>query len=173
MATGWLFFGGIVSLLRSLSGPAVRWAPPPEYRDFPPGFYPGSSTERKDDETNSPNKSKSTNGNAGLGDYPRISPSVPGTRTRTTPSMRDNGTTFDVLAIVREPGRGYDSQDRWALTVKAADRNAEILTLGCNPKRDEELAAAQAYLARGGTMSINGCAVRATHTTSPMEIANG
>jgi hypothetical protein len=60
--------------------------------------------------------------------------------------------TFDILAIAREPGRGFDGKDRWSLTVKAADRDCEILTLGCNPKRDEELAAAQAHLARGGTI---------------------
>ena len=36
--------------------------------------------------------------------------------------------TFDVLAIVRETGRGYDGKDRWAITVKAADRDCEILT---------------------------------------------
>ena len=60
--------------------------------------------------------------------------------------------TFDVLAIVRETGRGFDGKDRWSLSVKATDRDCEILTLGCNPKRDEELAAAQAHLARGGTI---------------------
>ena len=65
----------------------------------------------------------------------------------------DKALTFDVLAIAREPGRGYDGKDRWALTVKAADRDCEILTLGCNTKRDEELAAAQAHLARGGTIA--------------------
>ncbi len=49
--------------------------------------------------------------------------------------------TFDILAIARETGRGYEpGKDRWAITVKAADRDCEILTLGCNPKRDEELA---------------------------------
>ena len=63
------------------------------------------------------------------------------------------GLTFDVLAIARETGRGFEpGKDRWALTVKAADRDCEILTLGCNPKRDEELAAAQAHLARGGSI---------------------
>ena len=51
VATGWLFFGGIVLALAVAIWAAVRWAPPPEYRDFPPGFYPGSSTERNDDET--------------------------------------------------------------------------------------------------------------------------
>lgn len=65
----------------------------------------------------------------------------------------DKALTFDILAIERETGRGYDGKDRWALTVKAADRDCEILTLGCNPKRDEELAAAQAHLARGGTIT--------------------
>ncbi len=63
------------------------------------------------------------------------------------------GLSFDVLAIAREPGRGYDGKDRWALTVKAADRDCEILTLGCNPGRDEELVAAQAHLERGGTIT--------------------
>jgi hypothetical protein len=63
------------------------------------------------------------------------------------------GLSFDVLAIVREQGRGFDGKDRWALTVKAADRECEILTLGCNPGRDEELAKAQAHLERGGTIS--------------------
>jgi hypothetical protein len=63
------------------------------------------------------------------------------------------GFSFDVLAIAREPGRGYDGKDRWALTVKAADRDCEILTLGCNPGRDEELAKVQAHLERGGTIT--------------------
>ena len=61
--------------------------------------------------------------------------------------------SFDILAIAREVGRGYEpGKDRWAITVKPADRDCEILTLSCNPKRDEELAAAQAHLARGGTI---------------------
>jgi len=60
--------------------------------------------------------------------------------------------TFDIHAIAREPGRGYDGKDRWAIDVKAGDREREILTLGCNPKRDKELAAAQVHLARGGTI---------------------
>jgi hypothetical protein len=63
------------------------------------------------------------------------------------------GLAFDVLAIARETGRGFDGKDRWALTVKAADRDCDILTLGCNPKRDEELAKAQAHLERGGTIT--------------------
>jgi hypothetical protein len=63
------------------------------------------------------------------------------------------GLAFDVLAIGREAGRGFDGKDRWALTVKAPDRDCEILTLGCNPKRDEELAKAQAHLERGGTIT--------------------
>ncbi|HMF28452.1 MAG TPA: hypothetical protein VKE42_06750 [Candidatus Cybelea sp.] len=60
---------------------------------------------------------------------------------------------FEILAIAHEPGRGIDAKDRWAITVKVADREAEVLTLGCNPKRDEELRAAQAHLARGGTIT--------------------
>lgn len=64
------------------------------------------------------------------------------------------GLTFTVLAIARETGRGYEpGKDRWALTVQVADRDCEILTLGCNPKRDEELAKAQAHLERGGSIT--------------------
>lgn len=64
------------------------------------------------------------------------------------------GLAFDVLAIAREVGRGYEAgSDRWALIVKAADRDCEILTLGCNPKRDEELAKAQAHLEHGGAIT--------------------
>ena len=60
--------------------------------------------------------------------------------------------TFDVLAITFEPGRGYEGRDRWALAVKAADRESETLTLGSNPARDEQLRAAQAHLEAGGTI---------------------
>ncbi len=50
--------------------------------------------------------------------------------------------TFDIFAIARETGRGLRTRKRplGAITVKAADRDCAILTLGCNPKRDEELA---------------------------------
>lgn len=58
------------------------------------------------------------------------------------------GFLFDILAIAFEPGRGYEGRDRWAITVKVQDRDPEILTLGSNPKRDEQLREAQAYLER-------------------------
>jgi len=57
---------------------------------------------------------------------------------------------FAILAIAFEPGQGYEGADRWAVTVKATDRDAAILTLGANPKRDEQLRAAQAHLKRSG-----------------------
>lgn len=50
-ATSWLAFGGFGFILAFAIWAAVRWSPPREYRDFPPVFYPGSSTERNDDET--------------------------------------------------------------------------------------------------------------------------
>ncbi len=59
---------------------------------------------------------------------------------------------FDILAIEFEPGRGYEGRDRWALTVKAKDRSAEVLSLGSNEKRDEQLRNAQAHLKRGGCL---------------------
>jgi hypothetical protein len=61
--------------------------------------------------------------------------------------------SFDILAAAYEPGRGYEGKDRWTITVKAADREPEILSLGSNPKRDEELRAAQAHLERGATIT--------------------
>jgi hypothetical protein len=63
------------------------------------------------------------------------------------------GITFDILAIVLEPGRGYEGRDRWAITVKAADRGEQILSFGSNPGRDEELRAAQDHLKNGGTIT--------------------
>lgn len=60
--------------------------------------------------------------------------------------------TFDILTISFETGRGYEGQDRWAVTVKPADRDCEILSLGSNSGRDEQLRAAQAHLERGGTI---------------------
>jgi hypothetical protein len=63
------------------------------------------------------------------------------------------GLHFDILAIAFEARRGCEGKDRWAVTVKVADRDPEILTLGSNPKRDEELRAAQAHLERGGTIT--------------------
>ena len=62
------------------------------------------------------------------------------------------GFQFDVLAVAFEPGRGYDGKDRWLMTVKPADREPELLSLGSNPKRDEQLKAARAHLEGGGTI---------------------
>ncbi len=63
------------------------------------------------------------------------------------------GLQFDVLAVTFEAGRGFEGQDRWLITVKVADRESEQLSLGSNPKRDEQLKAAQAHLERGGTIA--------------------
>ena len=63
------------------------------------------------------------------------------------------GITFDILAIAFEPGRGFEGRDRWSITVKAADRESEILSLGSNPGRDEELRTAQAHLEKGGAIT--------------------
>jgi hypothetical protein len=60
--------------------------------------------------------------------------------------------TFSIEAIEFEPKRGYEGHDRWAITVHIKDRDPETLTLGSNPKRDEQLRAAQAHLKRGGTI---------------------
>jgi hypothetical protein len=58
---------------------------------------------------------------------------------------------FTVAAITFEPGRGFDGQDRWALTVEPEDnRGQEILTFGCNDKRDDQLKVAQEHISRHG-----------------------
>lgn len=61
--------------------------------------------------------------------------------------------TFDILEIDFEPGKGYEGQDRWLITVKSAGREPEYLSLGANPKRDGELREAQAHLETGGTIT--------------------
>ena len=102
---------------------------------------------------NTPNKPKSTNGNGGVPETSANFSFGSGRSFADNAEYADKGLAFDVLAIDRETGRGFEGRDRWALTVKAADRECEILTLGCNPKRDEELAKAQAHLAAGGPIT--------------------
>lgn len=102
---------------------------------------------------NSPNKPKSTNGNGGAEETSANFSFGSGPSFADNADYANSGRVFDVHAIGREPGRGFEGKDRWALMVKAADRDCEILTLGCNPKRDEELAKAQAHLERGGTIT--------------------
>src|ERR1700684_1174040 len=62
------------------------------------------------------------------------------------------GLLFEILSIEFEPGKGYDGRNRGALAVKVKDREPELMTLGSNPKRDQELQRAQAHLTRGGTL---------------------
>jgi hypothetical protein len=95
------------------------------------------------------NKPTTTKGSSGTGNFSFGS----GRMFADNDDYASNGITFAILAIVFEPGRGYDGKDRWAITVKAADREAEILTLGSNPGRDEELRAAQAHLERDRTIT--------------------
>ena len=75
------------------------------------------------------------------------------THVRSKRGYANLGITFDILAIVLEPGRGYEGRDRWAITVKAIDRDEQTLSLGSNPGRDEELRAAQDHLKNGGTIT--------------------
>lgn len=56
------------------------------------------------------------------------------------------GLIFDILAVSFEAEKGYEGSDRWALRVKAQDREVEMMTLGSNPGRDEQMRAAQAFL---------------------------
>jgi len=102
---------------------------------------------------NPPSKAKSTSGNGSLLETGENFSFGSGRLYADNAEYARESLAFDVLEIVREAGRGYDGKDRWAITVKAADRECEILTLGCNPKRDGELSAAREHLARGGAIS--------------------
>jgi hypothetical protein len=62
------------------------------------------------------------------------------------------GLLFEVQAIAFEPGRGFEGRDRWALTIKTEGRESEVMSLGSNPNRDEQLRAAQVHLEAGGTI---------------------
>lgn len=99
------------------------------------------------------NKPKSTRGNGGVSETSENFSFGSGLSYADNADYASKGLTFDILAIERERGRGFDGKDRWSLSVKAGDRDCEILTLGCNPKRDEELAKAQAHLAAGGAIT--------------------
>jgi hypothetical protein len=100
------------------------------------------------------NRPKSTRGNRGVAETSANFSFGSGRSYADAAEYASKGLAFDVFAIAREAGRGYEpGKDRWALTVKVADRDCEILTLGCNPKRDEELVKAQAHLERGGTIT--------------------
>jgi hypothetical protein len=57
---------------------------------------------------------------------------------------------FTIGSIVLEQGRGFEGGDRWAITVSIDGRPNEIITLGCNEKRDNELRTAKAHLEKHG-----------------------
>jgi hypothetical protein len=63
-----------------------------------------------------------------------------------------DGLPFDIPAIEFQAERGFEGRDRWALTIKRDGHDPEILTLGSNPGRDEQLQGAQAFLERGGSL---------------------
>ena len=67
--------------------------------------------------------------------------------------LASKGLRFDILEIKFDPGRGYQNQDRWLITVKFPEGAPELLSLGSNPGRDQQLRDAQAYLARGGKIT--------------------
>jgi hypothetical protein len=64
--------------------------------------------------------------------------------------LASEGLRFDILEIKFEQGRGFEGRDRWIITIKIGDREPELISLGSNPGRDQQLRDAQAHLARGG-----------------------
>lgn len=63
------------------------------------------------------------------------------------------GLIFTIRSIAFEPNAGYEGADRWAITIAPDDgRPDEIITLQSNAKRDAELKAAAAHIAKHGPM---------------------
>ena len=59
--------------------------------------------------------------------------------------------SFTLKAIEFQAGKGFEKQDRWALTVEPDDgRGEELLTFGSNEKRDAVLKSAQAFIKQQG-----------------------
>jgi hypothetical protein len=58
---------------------------------------------------------------------------------------------FVIVTIEFEEGRGYEGADRWAVTVETGDgRGREIITLGANKRRNEQMRAARDHIAKRG-----------------------
>ncbi len=58
---------------------------------------------------------------------------------------------FDIKAISFEPNGGFEGQDRWVLRVLCHDgRGEQLLSLGSNAKRDEQLHNAKAFIEKKG-----------------------
>ena len=58
---------------------------------------------------------------------------------------------FALNAIELQPGKGFENKDRWALTIVPDDgRREELLTFGCNEKRDAQMKSAQAFIRKHG-----------------------
>jgi len=58
---------------------------------------------------------------------------------------------FTVKAIEFQPEKGFENQDRWAITIEPDDgRGEELLTFGSNEKRDALLKSAQAFIKQRG-----------------------
>lgn len=62
----------------------------------------------------------------------------------------EKGLVFTVRSIEFQEGRGYENTDRWAVFVTFEGRPDEILTFGCNERRDTQMRAAQAYIEAHG-----------------------
>ncbi len=61
---------------------------------------------------------------------------------------------FTIKAIDYQENAGYEGADRWAATVSPNDgRPDEIITLQANEKRDAELQAAAAHIAKRGPIA--------------------
>ncbi len=60
---------------------------------------------------------------------------------------------FAVKAIEFQPERGFENQDRWAVTIVPNDgRGEELLTFGSNEKRDAQMKSAQAFVKKHGAI---------------------
>src|SRR5438552_44718 len=71
----------------------------------------------------------------------------------TKDELLEKDLSFTVKAIECQPSRGFDNQDRWAITIEPDDdRGEELLTFGSNEKRDALLKTAATFIKQQGAI---------------------
>ena len=175
--TGWIVFGGIVAGRRTRDLGRLRAGTTSARETFSLMFLSLEPSYRKETlmKQTTPNKPKSTRGNDRLGDSREL---LLRFRTRVRRQSRITRAKVSASTFSRlrsRPGRGYEGQDRWALTVKVADREPEILTprLQSQPRRAAASCASAPCTRRHDHQNKCAPSSRSARTTSRTVIANG
>lgn len=66
----------------------------------------------------------------------------------------DKDLVFRIVAIDYQKGMGFEGSDRWAVTVERGDLGGEeLLTFGCNEKRNAQMQAAATHIKQHGPIA--------------------